>query len=172
MGAGRQRLPEAGQEVGGGGPAVLRTIGQGGQLPGRNVSGLCQPLGPGVGGQAAVPAGELDLGPRPVRGGRGAGWETRLPVEDGVGLGDGGASFGARPSESRMGCRGRRLRYVAVLSGGPGGLGDAVGAGCSGRNHGVAFGACLEQSGIPGIWAPPQAKAGGRATPHPVRAQR
>ena len=41
-------------------------LGQGGQLPGRNVPGLCQPAGPGLGGQAAVSAGELDLGQRPV----------------------------------------------------------------------------------------------------------
>ena len=45
---------------------VLREAGQGGQLPGRNVPGLCQPAGPGLGGQAAVSAGELDLGQRPV----------------------------------------------------------------------------------------------------------
>ena len=30
------------------------------------VPGLCQPAGPGLGGQAAVSAGELDLGQRPV----------------------------------------------------------------------------------------------------------
>ena len=37
---------------------VLREAGQGGQLPGRNVPGLCQPAGLGLGGQAAVSAGE------------------------------------------------------------------------------------------------------------------
>ena len=41
-------------------------LGKVGQLPGRNVPGLCQPAGPGLGGQAAVSAGELDLGQRPV----------------------------------------------------------------------------------------------------------
>ena len=60
MGAGRQRLSEAGQEVGGSGETVLREIGQGGQLPGRDVPGLRQPAGAGPGGQAAVSAGELD----------------------------------------------------------------------------------------------------------------
>ena len=45
MGTGRQRLPQAGQEVRGSGPSVLREAGQGGQLPGRNVPGLCQPAG-------------------------------------------------------------------------------------------------------------------------------
>ena len=59
MGAGRQRLPQAGQEVGGSGPSVLREIGQGGQLPGRDVPGLRQPAGAGLGGQTAVSAGEL-----------------------------------------------------------------------------------------------------------------
>ena len=48
MGAGRQRLPQAGQEVGGSGPAVLREIGQGGQLPGGDVPGLRQPAGAGI----------------------------------------------------------------------------------------------------------------------------
>ena len=54
VGAGRQRLPEAGQEVRGSGPSVLRETGQGGQLPGRNVPGLRQPAGPGPGGQTAL----------------------------------------------------------------------------------------------------------------------
>ena len=66
VGAGRQRLSQAGTEVGGSGPAVLREAGEGGQLPGRNVPGLRQPVGPGPGGQRAVSAGELDLGQRPV----------------------------------------------------------------------------------------------------------
>ena len=38
-----------------------------------------------------------------------------LPVEDGVGPGDAGAGLGAGTSEGWMGCRGRRLRDVAVL---------------------------------------------------------
>ena len=50
-GAGRQRLSQAGEEIGGSGPAVLRQAGEGGKLPGRDVPGLCQPAGPGVGGQ-------------------------------------------------------------------------------------------------------------------------
>ena len=48
-------------------PAVLRQAGQGGQLPGWDVPGLRQPAGPGVGGQAAVSAQELDLRPGPLR---------------------------------------------------------------------------------------------------------
>ena len=48
MGAGRQRLPQAGPEVRGSGPAVLRQTGEGGQLPGRDVPGLRQPAGPAL----------------------------------------------------------------------------------------------------------------------------
>ena len=59
-------FPKQGRNVGGSGPAVLREAGEGGQLPGRNVLGLCQPVGTGPGGQTAVSAGELDLGQRPV----------------------------------------------------------------------------------------------------------
>ena len=66
VGAGRQRLSQAGEEVGGSGPAVLREAGEGGQLPGGDVPGLCQPVGTGIGGQGAVSARELDLGQRPV----------------------------------------------------------------------------------------------------------
>ena len=51
MGVRWQRLPQAGQEIGGSGPAVLRQAGQGGQLPGWDVPGLRQPAGLGVGGQ-------------------------------------------------------------------------------------------------------------------------
>ena len=85
-GAGRQRLSQAGEEIGGSGPAVLRQAGEGGQLPGRDVPGLCQPAGPGVGGQTAVPAPGLGFGRCPVCSGRGAGEKTGLPVEDGVGF--------------------------------------------------------------------------------------
>ena len=59
-------FPKAGEEVGGSGPAVLREAGEGGQLPGGDVPGLCQPVGTGIGGQGAVSARELDLGQRPV----------------------------------------------------------------------------------------------------------
>ena len=38
-------------------------------------------LRPGVGGQAALPARELDFGPRPVCGDRGAGRQASVPVE-------------------------------------------------------------------------------------------
>ena len=68
------------------------------------------PAGAGPGGQTAVSAGELDLGQRPVRSGRGAGGETELLVEDGVGLGAAGASLGAGgpsgwPGTTPSGCR-------------------------------------------------------------------
>ena len=47
--------------------------------------------------------------------------EERLSYrfEDGVGLGAAGAGPGVGPPQGRMGCRGRRLRDVAVLSGSP-----------------------------------------------------
>ena len=54
-------FPKQGPEVRGSGPAVLWEAGQGGQLPGRDVPGLRQPAGSRPGGQAAVPAGELDF---------------------------------------------------------------------------------------------------------------
>ena len=41
-------------------------LGKGGQLPSRNVPGIHQSAGAGTGGQAAVSAGELDLGQRPL----------------------------------------------------------------------------------------------------------
>ena len=68
MGVGRQRLSQTGGEIGGGGEAVLWETGEGGQLPGWDVSGLCQSTGSGVGGQAAVPADGLDLGRCPGAG--------------------------------------------------------------------------------------------------------
>ena len=124
-----QRLPQAGQEIGGSGPAVLRQAGQGGQLPGWDVPGLRQPAGPGVGGQAAVSAQELDLRPGPVCC---AGGPAELPVKDGVGPGDAGAGPGVGLPQGRVGCRRRRLRDVADLPGGTGGPGDALRAGRSG----------------------------------------
>ena len=45
MGVRWQRFPQAGSEIGGSGPAVLRQAGQGGQLPGWDVPGLRQPAG-------------------------------------------------------------------------------------------------------------------------------
>ena len=116
VGVRRQRLSQAGQEVGGSGAAVLRQAGQGGQLPGGDVPGLRQPAGPVVGGQRAVSARELDIGPGPLCGGGCARGAAELPVEDGVGPGAAGASLGVGPPQGRMGCRGRRLRDVAVLS--------------------------------------------------------
>ena len=65
-----------------------------------------------------------------------------------------------------MGRRGRRLRNVAVLPGGTGGLGDAVRPGRSGGLYGVAAGAGLDQSSIPGTGAPrkPRLVGGQRRT--------
>ena len=84
---------------------------------------------------------------------------AELPVEDGVGLGTGGASLGVGPPQRPVGCRGRRLRDVAVLPGVPGGLGDALRAGCSGQHSGLALaafvGAFVDQSGLSGVRAPP-----------------
>ena len=66
---------------------------------------------------------------------------------------------------------GRRLRDVAVLPGGTGGSGDALRAGRSRRHHGLAAGASLDQSGVSGDRASPQAQAQGWAAAHPGGAQ-
>ena len=52
------------------------------------------------------------------------------------------------PPQSRVGCRRRRLRDVAVLPGLLGGPGDALRAGRSRRHYGLALGVGLDQSGI------------------------
>ena len=69
------------------------------------------PAGPGVGGQAAVSAQELDLRPGPVNR-RNYRWELALEIW-------------IEP-QGRVGCRRRRLRDVADLPGGTGGPGDAL----------------------------------------------
>ena len=133
MGVRWQRLPQAGQEIGGSGPAVLRQAGQGGQLPGWDVPGLRQPAGPGVGGQTAVSAQELDLRPGPVCCGGCAGGPAELPVKDGVGPGAAGAglelgylraewvagddAFGMSPT-FREGLAALGMRYVLDVPGG------------------------------------------------------
>ena len=61
---------------------------------------------------------------------------------------------------------------VAVLPGGPGGLGDVVRAGRSVRLYGVAAGACLDQCGVSGIRASPQTQAARRSAPDHGAAQR
>ena len=164
-------FPKQGRKSVGGSPAVLRPAGQGGQLPGGDVPGLRQPAGPIVGGQRAVSARELDFGPGPLCGGGGAGRATELPEEDGVGPGDAGAGLGAGSSQGPVGCRGRRLRNVAVLPGGTDGLGDAVRPGRSGWFYSVAAGAGLDQSGLSGIRAPPQTQAGVRTASYHGAAQ-
>ena len=79
--------------------------------------------------------------PGPVCGGGCAGGEASVPLEDGVGLGDAGAGLATGPPQSRVGCRRRRLRDVAVLPGRLGGLGDALRAGRSRQHSGLALGA-------------------------------
>ena len=122
----------------------------------KNTRSLEYPVGTGVGGQRAVSARELDIGPGPLCGGGCAEGETGLPVEDGVGPGTGGASPGVGPPQGPVGCRGRRLWDVAVLPGGVGGPGDALRAGCSGQHAGLAPGGFVDQSGLSGVRAPPQ----------------
>ena len=92
-----------------------------------------------------------------------AGVPGELPLEDGVGPGDAGAGLAIGPPQSRVGCRGRRLRDVAVLPGHLGSLGDALRAGRSRKHYGVALGVGLDQPGISGVRAPPQAQAEGWA---------
>ena len=70
------------------------------------------------------------------------------------------------------GCRGRRLRDVAVIMRGTGGLGDMVRPGRSGGLYGVAAGARADQSGIPGPGGAPQTQAGERAAADNAGVQR
>ena len=80
--------------------------------------------------------------------------------------------LGAGPPQGRVGGRRRRLRDVAVLPGGLGGLGDALRAGRSGQHTGLVLGVGLDQSGISGVRAPPpQTQAQGRATSYHGAAQ-
>ena len=95
VGAGR-RFSQAGGEVGGSGPAVLRGVRQDRQLPGWGVSGARGTPGQSAGGQAAVSAPGVDWGRGPLCGGGGASAPTGVPKQDGVGLGDGGGSPGQR----------------------------------------------------------------------------
>ena len=117
-----------------------------------------------------VSAGELDLGRGPLCGGWGSRGAAELPVvslpNHGTGSGDAGAGSGVGPFEGRVGrCR-RRLRHVAVLPRRVGNLGNALRLGRSGRLYGVAGGARVDHSGLPGTGWPSQAQAGGRAAAH------
>ena len=66
---------------------ILRKTGRGGQLPGRNVSGLGQPAGIGPDGLMAFAAGDMGIGQGPVRRVRSTGaemgnrWQKELAVE-------------------------------------------------------------------------------------------
>ena len=81
---------------------------------------------------------DLGRGSGPLCGGGCAEGAGELPLEDGVGLGDAAAGLAAGPPQSRVGCRRRLLRDVAVLPGGTGCLGDTVRPGHSGGLYGVA----------------------------------
>ena len=164
-------FPKQGRKSVGVAPAVLREAGEGGQLPGGDVPGLCQPVGTGIGGQGAVSAeswtSDKDRCEAAVcrRIGRATGPRRSWPWRWWAGT-------GAGPPEGWMGRGGRRLRDVAVLPGGPGGLGDVVRAGRSVRLYGVAAGACLDQCGVSGIRASPQTQAARRSAPDHGAAQR
>ena len=54
---------------------------------------------------------------------------------------------------------------------GPGGLGDALRAARNVQHYGLALGAFVDQSGLSGVQAPPQAQAGGRTAAHHGAAQ-
>ena len=156
---------------GGSGPAVLREAGEGGQLPGGDVPGLCQPVGTGIGGQGAVsprvgPRTKTGVRRRVAAGGRqGYRSKTELALEM--------VGRAQERGHLKAGVRGgRRLWDVAVLPGGPGGLGDVVRAGRSVRLYGVAAGACLDQCGVSGIRASPQTQAARRSAPDHGAAQR
>ena len=97
----RQRLSQAGEEVGGSGPAVLREAGEGGQLPGGDVPGLCQPVVDGPLVEGAVSArGRWTLWADKDRC-EAAGCPSDRNLRQGyrsglvAGLGDGGAGTGA-----------------------------------------------------------------------------
>ena len=151
MGAGRQRLSQAGEEVRGSGTAVLREAGSRWPTAKRDVPGLCQLRWGGHWWTSWLYLPEsLDLGQsgrcsRQACCGCAGSDRQPLPVQDGVGLGDGGAGLGKGPPEGRMGRGGRRLPdpyAFAVMSRPerPGGLGDVVRAWTFRKDglHGVA----------------------------------
>ena len=72
-------FPKQGRRSVKSGPPVLREVGEGGQLPGGDVSGLRQSSGPGPGGQRAISARELDLGLGPLCGCECAGRQAPVP---------------------------------------------------------------------------------------------
>ena len=141
-----QRLPQAGQEIGGSGGSTAKEP---------RVGCSVQPAGPGVGGQAAGICPRV--GPPTRTGVLRRVCRTELPVKDGVGPGDAERVLEGLP-QGRVGCRRRRLRDVADLPGGTGGPGDALRAGRSGRHYGLALG--LDQSGIYGVAAPANPSCG------------
>ena len=122
VGAGRQRLPKAGQEVGG---MARQYCGRPRwELPSRNVPGLCQPVGTGPGGRLYLPESWTSDKDRWQQGfrrrGRATGrrpnwrWRLQLAVEQGdlkARLGCGDDAFGMSPS-FREGLAALGMRYV------------------------------------------------------------
>ena len=152
VGVGRQRLSQAGEEIGGSGPAVLRQTGQGGQLPGRDVPGLCQPVGRAlVDKRLYLPESwTSDVArcratgvPEERRDYRSKTELALEMLEQALELGHLKAgwvaaddAFGMSPSTVWR-------------------LWGALRPRCSGRHHGLALGAGLDQSRISGERAPP-----------------
>ena len=173
VGVGRQRLSQAGTEVGGGSPAVLRQAGEGGQLPGGDVPGLRQPAGTGIGGQGAVSARELDL--RPGTGVRAAGVpEERLSYRSKTELALEllERAPGVGPPQGRMGCRGRtpsgcRRPFGRSLAG----LGMRYVLDVPGSTPVWPLELAWTSPGSQGVRAPPQAQAQGRAASYHGAAQ-
>ena len=172
MGAGRQRLPQAGPEVRGSGPAVLRPAGQGGPTarpecswptsagrdgPWWTKGFICRSAGP----RTPTAVRRREYRRRVGTTGRKPSWRWscwRGPWRRGhlkAGWVAGDDAFGMSPS----------------LRGGTGGAGDALRAGRSRHHHGLAAGASLDQSGVSGDRASPPAWAGGRAAAHHGGAQ-
>ena len=108
----------------------------------------------------------VGLRTRPGVGRRGTGRAAGLPVEDGVGAGVVDAGLGVGPSGCPVGSRRRCLRYVAVLPGRPGGIGDALRAGRSQQHHILALAAGLGLPRVFGDGASPQTQVAGGATPY------
>ena len=104
------------------------------------------PLGRRAGGQTPLSAGELDLGPRPVHGGGGAGGEEALPVEACPELAE-GTELALEMVERALARGHLKAGWVAAddafgispsFPGGAGVPGDELRPGRAGGLHGVA----------------------------------